>query len=278
MAINWNDYYAQAQAEFAPTYNERLEKNAQAKNAEISALDTQKQSNQKQFDQNLQNALQGAYVTRRMAEQTMPQTLAAQGARGGMTETTSNQLWNNYLKSRNASQGSYNQSLSELLNTYNTNLAGINSRYAQTEANMLRERDQDINERANTLYNAAWQAWQAEEQKRQFEEQLALQKAENERAQREFEWNMQQAQAQAAAQAASRGSGGSSGGSSSGGASSGSTRSNWSGAGYYYTGSGWQKINSEAQYNKSVASLGKQLVKMPGVTTAGQASKAVWRR
>ena len=138
MAVDWNAIYEQKWNELAGGYGdqEKYINDAQAK--EQGALDTQRAEGIKNLTNTRDQNLQQAYITRRQAERDMPGLLAAQGLKGGATETAVSSILRNYQNTRNAANNRFSQDQSALDTTYATNKAELGSKYA----NMLAELQQ----------------------------------------------------------------------------------------------------------------------------------------
>lgn len=74
-------------------------------------------------------ALQEAYVNRMLSQKNLAQNMAAQGISGGLSETTSAGLYNNYGNSRNNIEQTRSNNLTDLENTYQNNLASAEQQY-----------------------------------------------------------------------------------------------------------------------------------------------------
>lgn len=155
-----NEILKQTTQELTETYKPDYEKIEAQKAAEQKALDTERNRQQGILDKNLWNANQQAYITRMQAQRDMPAQLAAQGIRGGATETTLNNLYNNYLNARNTAKASYDDSTGALSSNYNTNLASLGSKYAQ----MMAQLDSEKRTQALTLAQQKYQQALAEEE------------------------------------------------------------------------------------------------------------------
>lgn len=155
-----NEILKQTTQELTETYKPDYEKIEAQKAAEQKALDAERNRQQGTLDKNLWNANQQAYITRMQAQRDMPSQLAAQGIRGGATETTLNNLYNNYLNARNTAKASYDDSTGALSSNYNTNLASLGSKYAQ----MMAQLDSEKRTQALTLAQQKYQQALAEEE------------------------------------------------------------------------------------------------------------------
>lgn len=159
-----NQILKEVTTELTETYKPDYTKIEEQRAAEQKALDAERDRQQGILDRNLFNANQQAYITRMQAQRDMPQQLAAQGIRGGATETTLNNIYNNYLNARNAAKSSYDESTGALSSNYNTNNASLGSKYAQ----MIADLDSEKRNQALTLAQIRYQqAVEEEERQRQ---------------------------------------------------------------------------------------------------------------
>lgn len=159
-----NQILKEVTTELTETYKPDYTKIEEQRAAEQKALDAERDRQQGILDRNLFNANQQAYITRMQAQRDMPQQLAAQGIRGGATETTLNNIYNNYLNARNAAKASYDESTGALSSNYNTNNASLGSKYAQ----MIADLDSEKRNQALTLAQIRYQqAVEEEERQRQ---------------------------------------------------------------------------------------------------------------
>lgn len=74
-------------------------------------------------------ALQEAYVNRMLSQKNLAQNMAAQGISGGLSETTSAGLYNNYGNSRNNIEQTRSNNLTDLENAYQNNIASAEQQY-----------------------------------------------------------------------------------------------------------------------------------------------------
>lgn len=159
-----NQILKEVTTELTETYKPDYTKIEEQRAAEQKALDAERDRQQGILDRNLFNANQQAYITRMQAQRDMPQQLAAQGIRGGATETTISNIYNNYLNARNAAKSSYDESTGALSSNYNTNNASLGSKYAQ----MIADLDSEKRNQALTLAQIRYQqAVEEEERQRQ---------------------------------------------------------------------------------------------------------------
>lgn len=159
-----NQILKEVTTQLSGTYQPDYTKIEEQRTAEQKALDEERNRQQGILDKSLWNANQQAYITRMQAQRDMPSQLAAQGIRGGATETTLNNLYNNYLNARNTAKASYDESTGSLSSNYNTNLASLGSKYAQ----MMAQLDSEKRNQALTLAQVKYQrALEEEERQRQ---------------------------------------------------------------------------------------------------------------
>lgn len=157
-----NQILKEVTTQLSETYQPDYAKVEEQRTAEQKALDAERDRQQGILDKNLFQANQQAYITRMQAQRDMPSQLAAQGIRGGATETTLNNLYNNYLNARNTAKASYDESAGALSSNYNTNLASLGSKYAQ----MIAQLDSEKRNQALTLAQQKYQQALAEEEKK----------------------------------------------------------------------------------------------------------------
>lgn len=82
-------------------------------------------------------ALQEAYINKMMTLKNLPQTLSAQGLTGGVAESTTAGLYNNYGNSRNAIETERLDQIGALQQAYNNNMAQLEAQRATGEAASL---------------------------------------------------------------------------------------------------------------------------------------------
>jgi hypothetical protein len=192
MAIDWNAIYEE-ELNRIPDTSEQL-RGLQQK--DIAALDTQRDAQESALRQQLSDAMRQAYITREMNRRDLPAIMSNMGLTGGVTETAANDLLRDYRNTRNTANRSFTDSQTSLKNTYNTNLAALNSDYGQRILDAMAQRRNEATNNANLRYQIA-------EAERQYQLQ-----------QEQWKWQQQQAAAaQAAARAAASGGGGGGGGS-----------------------------------------------------------------
>lgn len=84
-------------------------------------------------------ALQEAYINKMMTLKNLPQTLSAQGLTGGVAESTTAGLYNNYGNSRNAIETERLDQIGALQQAYNNNMAQLEAQRASGAAASLSE-------------------------------------------------------------------------------------------------------------------------------------------
>jgi hypothetical protein len=184
MAIDWNAIYEE-ELNRIPDTSDQLRKLQQQ---DIAALDTQRGAQESALRKQLSDAMRQAYITREMNRRDLPAIMSNMGLTGGITETAANDLLRDYRNTRNTANRSFTDSQTSLANTYNTNLASLNSDYGQRILDAMAQRRNEATNNANLRYQIA-------EAERQYQLQ-----------QEQWKWQQQQAaQAQAAARGASSG-------------------------------------------------------------------------
>lgn len=79
-------------------------------------------------------ALQEAYINRMLQSKNLQQSLSAQGLNGGVSETTTAGMYNNYNNARNDLETERQSQLANLLNTYQNNMAQLEQQRASGAA------------------------------------------------------------------------------------------------------------------------------------------------
>ena len=79
-------------------------------------------------------ALRQAYINRMQQQRNLKQLMSAQGLDGGVSETTTAGMLNNYANSRNALETERTAQLANLMNTYQNNLAELANQKASGDA------------------------------------------------------------------------------------------------------------------------------------------------
>lgn len=105
-----------------------------ARNAAYNVAANQQKQNlgyaQTQLDDTTNAALREAYINKMQSLRTLPQNLTAQGLHGGMTETTLGSMHNNYANARNQLETQRQAQQADILNTYQNNMAQLESQRA----------------------------------------------------------------------------------------------------------------------------------------------------
>ena len=84
-------------------------------------------------------SLQEAYINKMMTLKNLPQTLSAQGLTGGVAESTTAGLYNNYGNSRNEIESERLDQIGALQQAYNNNMAQLEAQRASGAAASLSE-------------------------------------------------------------------------------------------------------------------------------------------
>lgn len=84
-------------------------------------------------------ALQEAYINKMMTLKNLPQTLSAQGLNGGVAESTTAGLYNNYGNARNEIESERLDQIGALQQAYNNNMAQLEAQRATGAAASLSE-------------------------------------------------------------------------------------------------------------------------------------------
>lgn len=92
-----------------------------------------------QVNQATDKALQEAYINKMMTLKNLPQTLSAQGLTGGVAESTTAGLYNNYGNARNGLEAERVNQLGALQQAYNNNMAQLEAQRASGAAASLSE-------------------------------------------------------------------------------------------------------------------------------------------
>lgn len=135
--------------------------------SDIDALSVQRDAQDKRLQGNRDETLRQAYITQEMNRRDLPAMMAAQGLTGGITETAANDLLRDYRNSTNAARKAYTDAYTDLSTTYDTNVASLNSAYAQKIMDALAQKRAEAQQKAQVAYQikqaeeAAWAARQA---------------------------------------------------------------------------------------------------------------------
>ena len=115
-------------------------------------------SSVKELNDSATKALQEAYISKMMSEKNLPNQLSIQGLNGGATESAMASLMNNYGNARNNIATAQQNSLSQLEQAYNSNMANALQKYndARNSAadNNFAYRMQLENDLANNTINS----------------------------------------------------------------------------------------------------------------------------
>ncbi|MEA4853233.1 MAG: hypothetical protein VB082_03020 [Christensenella sp.] len=135
-----------------------------AQDAELKSMSDELQSQQGKNARTRDQAMQSAYVARKMTQRNLPQMMAAQGLTGGASETAASKMYNDYHNANNSARTDYSDANTALLNGYNQNVANTKKQYAQ----MLTNIRENAKARALSVAQAKYQAqMQQEELERQ---------------------------------------------------------------------------------------------------------------
>lgn len=162
---NANKYQQQLQQAAQNSYNNNMNALNAAYQSKLNALasgfNSTKDSLGRQYDasrgevnRDAERALREAYVNKMMSGKNLQQQLTAQGISGGAAESTLASLQNNYGNSRNGIETTRNDNLTDLLNTYQNNLAAAEQEYYNQLAAAADQKTQLEMQIENALANA----------------------------------------------------------------------------------------------------------------------------
>lgn len=162
---NANKYQQQLQQAAQNSYNNNMNALNAAYQSKLNALasgfNSTKDSLGRQYDaskgevnRDAERALREAYVNKMMSGKDLQQQLTAQGISGGAAESTLASLQNNYGNSRNGIETTRNDNLTELLNTYQNNMAAAEQEYYNRLAAAEDQKTQLAMQIENALANA----------------------------------------------------------------------------------------------------------------------------
>ena len=162
---NANKYQQQLQQAAQNSYNNNMNALNAAYQSKLNALasgfNSTKDSLGRQYDaskgevnRDAERALREAYVNKMMSGKNLQQQLTAQGISGGAAESTLASLQNNYGNSRNGIETTRNDNLTELLNTYQNNMAAAEQEYYNRLAAAEDQKAQLSMQIENALANA----------------------------------------------------------------------------------------------------------------------------
>ncbi|MEA5002411.1 MAG: peptidoglycan-binding domain-containing protein [Christensenella sp.] len=169
MEKDFQKMFEEGLAKSGTGYDEQIKGYEQSQAAETAALETQRANQEKKLQAERQGSHQDAYVSKRMAEKNMPQLLAAQGITGGMAETTASNVFNDYLKSKTKADGIYSSANSELQNSFMTNNANLQTKYAQLLSEARQKQRDDAFAKMQWAYQAKNEEEDRAEKKKQQE-------------------------------------------------------------------------------------------------------------
>lgn len=115
--------------------NQERQRLAAEKQQMANQLAASKASTNANYDSNAAQA----YINRMKQENALAEQLRARGISGGASETAMANLYNNYALGQSSNEASRNAALGQLQNTYDTNIANMNSEMerAINENNLL---------------------------------------------------------------------------------------------------------------------------------------------
>ena len=90
-----------------------------------------------QLNDSTNDALREAYINRMLSQRNLQQQLSAQGISGGASETTQASMLNNYEDSRNSLERERQRQLSDLMQTYQNNMAALEQQRASGDTASL---------------------------------------------------------------------------------------------------------------------------------------------
>lgn len=108
--------------------------------SQVGVLNKAKKKSTKELNVDSEQALREAYITKMQNQRDLNQRLAAQGLNGGATETTMARLANQYGNSRTDVNNTRNRSLAGINQTYAEQLASALQAYNQAMANLEMQR------------------------------------------------------------------------------------------------------------------------------------------
>lgn len=135
-------------------YGAKLDALANGYNSTKDALGRQYGASRDEVNKDAERALREAYVNKMMSGKNLQQQLTAQGLSGGAAESTLASLQNNYGNSRNGIETTRNDNLTDLLNTYQNNLAAAEQEYYNQLAAAADQKTQLEMQIENALANA----------------------------------------------------------------------------------------------------------------------------
>ena len=170
-----DEYYKQYLNDLATQYQGQIDTETQNYNANKTDLTNAYNQNAKTLAGTREQAMRDAYISQQKAMRDVPTALAAQGIRGGMTESTYGNLLKTYQNARGAATSSYNQQFGQLGQTYQSNLTSLGNSYRTNINNINTAKEADAWARAGDSWNAYLQ--QEAEQRAQEQWELERQQA-----------------------------------------------------------------------------------------------------
>lgn len=167
-----NEYYTQYLNDLGSQYKVQMDTETQNYNASKKNLDSSYNRSAGQLGTVREQAMRDAYVSQQKAMRDMPVTLAAQGIRGGMTESTYGNLLKTYQNSRNAATTSYNQQYGDLTQNYQNNMTELENAYRKNISDIKAAQNADAWARAND----SWAAYLQEQAEKRAQEQWDMEK------------------------------------------------------------------------------------------------------
>lgn len=108
--------------------------------SQVGTLRSAKKKSTRELNVDSEQALREAYITKMQNQRDLNQRLASQGLNGGLAETTMARLANNYGNSRTQVNNTRNRSLAGINQTYAEQLASALQNYNQAMANLEMQR------------------------------------------------------------------------------------------------------------------------------------------
>jgi hypothetical protein len=135
------------------SYNKQLGMLSDNYNSTLGQLGDARDYSQNNINDDAAKSLKEAYINKMLTQRNLAQNLSAQGLSGGMSESTAASLNNNYGNSRNNITTQQQKSISDLLNTYNQNVASARQNYNEAVSNAATQKAQYEMELRNQLEN-----------------------------------------------------------------------------------------------------------------------------
>ena len=134
-------------------FNSRMQNLADNLNSTRDQLSQAYNSSANTVNQDADRSLKQAYINNMLNRKNLNQQLSSQGLSGGATESTLARLFNNYGNARNSIEGTRADNITNLNNTYNTNLANAMQAYNNAVSDAQSQRMQYANSLENALAN-----------------------------------------------------------------------------------------------------------------------------